>query len=178
MTGDTTVKGRGRCPKCGSRKVDQIAQHITDFYANQIEVCGNCGTAWEPMPEGGNHLDDDGTPFPFPEPCNNCAFRAGSPEQQDAETWRDMIASLKSGGAKFYCHKGVPLSPNSKDGFDYPKRRNKAASEMIGAPVDLNDMKRLRLCRGYLNMIAAQWRKEFGGNDRKIDDQHTEGMKP
>lgn len=169
MTEEPPVKGRGRCPKCASRKVDRIAQGITDFYAGIVELCGNCGSSWEPMPTGGDHLDDDGTPFPFPEPCDNCAFRPGSPEQQNTETWREMIASLKAGG-KFYCHKGVPLSPSGEHGFDYPKKTDKVASELIGAPAVLEDVRKMRLCRGYLNMIAKHWQKEFAGGD----DQHTE----
>lgn len=136
-TADTPVKGRGRCPVCACRKTARVDQPVTEFYARTIEVCGNCKAAWEPLPPGGDHLDDDGTPFPFAEPCDNCAFRPGSPEQQDVEGWKKLMESLE-GGSTFHCHKGVPITPESEIGFAYPG--------------DGKDRRKLRLCRGYLQM--------------------------
>ncbi|HEX9648903.1 MAG TPA: hypothetical protein VGB88_15460 [Alphaproteobacteria bacterium] len=135
---DEPVKGRGRCPRCACRKVRHVSHGGTPFYARNLEVCVNCGALWEPLPPGGDHRDSDGTPFPFPEPCDNCAFRAGSPEQQDTPEWKKMMAKLKAGGP-FYCHKGVPIEPDGEHGFAYPKAHRK-----------------LRLCRGYLHMRFAK----------------------
>lgn len=149
---DPPVRGRGQCPACSCRKVVRTHQAITDFYAKAVETCTNCGATWEPLPPGGTHMDDDGTPFPFEMPCDNCAFRPGSPEQQDREQWREMMAKLKRGGV-FYCHKGVPLDlsgdPDS-DGFHYPRNAE-------GKPV----ARKLRTCRGFLEMISRHWQREF-----------------
>jgi hypothetical protein len=49
-------------------------------------------------------------------PCDNCAFRPGSPEQADTAKWKELIAKLRAGGT-FHCHKGVPIAPESEDGF-------------------------------------------------------------
>jgi hypothetical protein len=156
------VKGRGRCPKCASRSVRRIHQNIDGvFYGRTIEVCLNCEALWEPMPDGGDHADSDGSPFPFPEPCDNCAFRPGSPEQKDAVKWKEMIDQLAAGG-QFYCHKGVPIDPGSEDGFAYPKKRDAKASALAGETVMVHDKRKLRLCRGYLNMMSRIWAKEFG----------------
>lgn len=163
-TADPPVKGRGRCPRCASRKVGTVAQPVTPFYARTLEVCGNCGTAWEPMPPGGAHVDSDGTPFPFPEPCDNCAFRPGSHEQQDTAAWKETMASLKA-GAQFYCHKGVPVTPGSGHGFAYPEKKDPAASDLACQPVMVADRRKLRTCRGYLNMISRHWAKEFPPED-------------
>jgi hypothetical protein len=62
-------------------------------------------TAWEPINEA--HVWDRSDPCAsFGEPCNNCAFRPGSPEQVDIPKWKEMIAALRAGVA-FHCHKGV-----------------------------------------------------------------------
>lgn len=160
---DKPVKGRGRCPRCGSRKVRREPLPATGFYATAIERCLNpaCGATWEPMPPGGDHLDDDGTPFAFPDPCDNCAFRPGSPEQSNVEKWKETITSCKAGGV-FHCHKGVPIDPESENGFLYPQRRDLAASALAGQPVMVSDRRRLRICRGYLNMISRHWQKGAG----------------
>lgn len=141
---DAPVKGRGRCPVCACRKTARIDQPVTEFYARTVEVCANCRAVWEPLPPGGDHQDDDGTPFPFPEPCDNCAFRPGSPEQQDVEGWKKLMDQLEAGGT-FHCHKGVPITPESETGFAYPG--------------DGKDPRKLRLCRGYLQMWHARMKK-------------------
>ncbi|MGE4085950.1 MAG: hypothetical protein AB7H93_23440 [Vicinamibacterales bacterium] len=161
-TPDTPVRGRGRCPRCASRKVGRTELGETGFYGRTVEVCGNCGAAWEPLPPGGAHRDSDGSPFPFPDPCDNCAFRPGSPEQADREKWRTLLASLDEGG-EFFCHKGVPIDPNGADGFAYPVKVDKAASAFAGQPVTVHDTRRLRTCRGYLNMLVAKWAKRGVG---------------
>jgi hypothetical protein len=132
------MKGADQCPKCASRRWADAEQAITDFYATTIRVCANCGTAWEPF-EPGDLLDVD-MPLTscFIDPCNNCAFRKGSPEQRDPEKFAELRAKL-AGGGSFYCHKGVPVSPESENGFDYPEGGK--------------NPRKLRLCRGYLNQL-------------------------
>jgi hypothetical protein len=146
---DTPVKGRGRGPVCACRKTARVDTAgvpgaVTEFYGRTVEVCANCEAMWEPLPPGGAHLDDDGTPFPFPDPCDNCAFRPGSPEQQDVEGWKKLMAQLEA-GATFHCHKGVPIVPESEHGFAYPGG---------GKPHP-----KLRLCRGFLQVWSARMRK-------------------
>jgi hypothetical protein len=149
------MKGADQCPKCGSRKWGDADQAITAFYNRTLRVCGNCATAWEPFDEA-DLLDEGVQNSSFKEPCNNCAFRLGSNEQQDREKWRKLIATLSVGDSgwpmgEFYCHKGVPIDLHhehpSDSGFAYPYKD--------GQP----DRKKLRPCRGFLRMTAAQWDK-------------------
>lgn len=81
-------------------------------------------------------------------PCDNCAFRPGSVEQRDTEKWRETIASLKA-GARFYCHKGVPLDPAGENGFAYPTEKPS----------------KLRMCRGWLRMWSAQMDREMKSDE-------------
>lgn len=117
---------------------------MTGFYARELAVCGGCGVAWEPIPE--DQVWDRSDPHcSLREPCSNCAFRPGSPEQANPEEWKKLIASLR-GGASFYCHKGVPLEPGGEEGFAYPK-------DAAGKPI----IAKQRLCRGYLNALGKWW---------------------
>lgn len=68
------------------------------------------------------------------------------PEQADTEEWKKTIASLKAGGG-FYCHKGVPIDPSNENGFAYPE--------------DGRNPRKMRLCRGYLNMWGTLRLKEL-----------------
>jgi len=145
-----SLRGAGICPRCGSRAVDRftLPPDATRFYAGELEGCRNCKTVWEPFEA--EQLAKTGDRFPaFTEPCNNCAFRPGSPEQQDGEKWRDLMGTLKRGGS-FYCHKGVPLSPGEGHGFAYP---TKPGSTTV-------DPNRMRLCRGFLSMVGNIWSKD------------------
>lgn len=137
------MKGADQCPKCGSRKHSDIEQPVTDFYARSLRVCANCRCAWEPF-DRRDVLHPQERASAFKEPCNNCAFRPGSPEQNDPKRWAELMGHLKRNGI-FFCHKGVPLAPDSEDGFDYPKRRD-----------GRHDTSKLRICRGYLNMFGSR----------------------
>lgn len=155
---DDRVKGRGRCPRCGCRRTGTVEHRvIAGFYARTLEVCANCAAAWEPLPPGtdrhSDHRDDDGSPFPFPEPCDNCAFRPGSPEQRDPAQWRALMDQLKA-GARFYCHKGVPIDPEGEDGFAYPRGAD-------GRPAE----RKLRLCRGFLNAWKTWMDRQYPADD-------------
>lgn len=130
---ETAVRGGGRCPKCASRRVATIPVPPTEFYATTLEACLNCKSVWEPI-DPAQIWDPDDPLCSFREPCGNCAFRPGSPEQADTAKWRELIASLRN-GASFHCHKGVPIDPTDENGFAYPKNKAK-----------------LRLCRGFLDM--------------------------
>lgn len=148
------MKGADQCPKCASRRWGVAHQQVTDFYAADLRVCANCGTAWEPFDPA--DLLDSGLPLSsFKDPCNNCAFRKGSPEQRDKQKFDDLRSKLASGG-QFFCHKGVPVTPNSENGFDYPEGGK-------------NPLK-LRLCRGYLNQLR------FPELTESLDDEPAEGM--
>lgn len=134
------------CPKCKSGRVvvhDTAGVSSLVFYGRQIATCANCRTAWEPIDE--SLIWDRSDRFAsLSAPCDNCAFRPGSPEQADTAKWKDMIASLRA-GASFHCHKGVPIAPGSEHGFAYPHDASKP------------NKSKLRLCRGYLNALGKWW---------------------
>lgn len=142
------VRGGGRCPSCGCRKVEHIdfpSEKFGDFCSRELEICVNCKAIWEPIDP--RQIWDTSDPVcSFCEPCNNCAFRKGSPEQRDPKRWQEVMDGV-SAGARFYCHKGVPIDPASEHGFRYPRSEREC-----------------RLCRGYLNMLPKIW-KERGGGD-------------
>lgn len=151
------MKGADQCPKCASRRWSDADQGVTKFYAGRLRVCGNCGTAWEPFEESAL-LDEGVQNSSFTEPCNNCAFRPGSHEQQDPVKWKalmDQIGLDENGRmiGQFFCHKGVPIDLEHKtptdSGFAYPTKNGKS------------DPKRLRLCRGYLRMARTQLDRHF-----------------
>lgn len=138
------MKGADQCPRCGSRKWIEPAKEgappPSNFYSNEVRACINCRTIWEPF-DPLELLDPKHEPLgAFLHPCNNCAFRKGSPEQADKEAWWSTMFSLANGAA-FYCHKGVPIDPGSEHGFAYPEGGQ--------------NPRKLRLCRGYLNSIVG-----------------------
>lgn len=135
-----------QCPKCGCQKVFVAAGMTFRGYGPDIANCQNCGAIWEPFdPE--QIWDTDDPVCSFKEPCNNCAFRPGSNEQQDREKWKDLIGGLRQGGS-FYCHKGVPIEPDTEHGFAYPD----------------HDRTKLRLCRGYLNALTGLHKRSATGS--------------
>ena len=151
------VRGAGQCPKCGSRKIRQITVPATGFYAENLEVCANCKASWEPFDPA--QLLDAHLPrtSSFKEPCDNCAFRPGSPERKNKAKWAELMTSLKGDG-RFYCHKGLPIDPNSKHGFAYPE---KPVSKELAPRTMFEDVKKLRPCRGWLMMWGARTDKEI-----------------
>jgi hypothetical protein len=159
------VKGADQCPRCGSRATRDFSHDRKFFYGPIIRGCKNCATVWEPY-DPADTIDPDDRYASFKTPCNNCAFRKGSPEQSDKDAWESQMINL-SLGAAFYCHKGVPITPGKGHGFEYPEgQRHK-----------------LRLCRGYLNSIVGPRLKEFAiddadeTGDEPWDDQLTEKEK-
>lgn len=94
-----------RCPICFSRRtvVDQAPAIALSHVPTLMALCADCGAVWEAFPPGWSHDVVEG------EPCDNCAFRQGSPESQDKAAWRSMLAKLRHGGQEFRCHKGAPI---------------------------------------------------------------------
>jgi len=70
-------------PACKSPRVNIHADHGIKFYSRQIAICANCRTAWEPI-DAALIWDRTDPCASFSEPCDNCAFRPGSPEQTDS----------------------------------------------------------------------------------------------
>jgi len=142
--------GPGRCPTCLSTKVMMTDMPADlEFYGRRVAFC-KCGAAWEPIDE--SQIWDRSDPYcSGGVPCDNCAFRSGSPERQDSGKWNDMMSKLKS-GSQFFCHKGVPIAPKTENGFAYPSDRAK-----------------LRLCRGYLNALGKWWDASHCRNPRDVE---------
>lgn len=157
-----------QCPSCGSPDVHRIPTalmhpKVLQHIGCDIEVCGACRAVWEAFPVGG-YVEDP----VCAEPCDNCAFRPGSPEQQDQERWRELMESLKGGnegavhGGRFYCHKGVPIDMTKGPGnFLFPQKaitmdgkilRDPATDE----PVMTHDVRQMRTCSGFLRMLWAR----------------------
>lgn len=136
---------RDLCPKCGGAKVTRAMLKPGTFngYGPLIAVCVSCKALWEPV----HHdliWDPDDPLCAFKDPCNNCAFRPGSPEQRNRKEWASIKANIESSGG-FYCHKGVPIEPGAKHGFAYP----------VG-PDGKEVRNKMRLCRGYLNAWGSR----------------------
>lgn len=139
------------CPSCKSSNIRQrlkVSGHDTLY-----DICADCKAVWESIPAG-EHFKRDAELIAFKHPCDNCAFRPGSPESSDKPAWRDLLAQLRAGGT-FYCHKGVPIRMLGRGhGADFNFPLNAA-----GVP-DKNEM---RLCRGFLNAWSAwQAKRERG----------------
>ena len=145
------------CPTCQradviSATVPPELAAIAKGYGPTLALCKACRIMWEPIDEA-LLWDPDDPLCSFSEPCDNCAFRPGSPEQADKEKWRAMLDQLKAGmtrGGAFYCHKGVPIEAESEHGVAYPPDES-------GKPIT----KELRVCRGFLNAWGAWMDKEM-----------------
>ncbi|MEJ0046984.1 MAG: hypothetical protein WDN04_13345 [Rhodospirillales bacterium] len=121
----------------------------------EVGLCLVCESVWEAFPA--LYVDDP----VCAEPCDNCAFRPGSPEQQDKEKWRALIESLDPNNApehhffagRFYCHKNVPIDLKAGPGnFLFPKRKVK----FQGSETEIADTRRMRTCSGFLRMVWAK----------------------
>jgi hypothetical protein len=107
------------CPNCKSICIERTTLPPTALSHRETayDLCRECATVWEAYP------DDWCEDVVGADPCDNCAFRPGSPEQQDPEGWKELVATLKS-GQEFRCHKGAPIcgldksQPNDKGNFD------------------------------------------------------------
>lgn len=146
MTTTISVSATG-CPHCGADGT--VTFDALPDAGVVMAGCLGCGSIWEAIPNGEQYLVD-GEVMPWREPCDNCAFRAGSAESRDRAEWRDLLERLRGGG-QFFCHKGVPLKKDelvsyNRVAFDYP---------VDGAGEYARD--KMRLCRGFLN-AWMRWR--------------------
>jgi hypothetical protein len=92
------------CPNCKSIRIEHTTLPATalSHRSTAYDLCRDCATVWEAYP------DDWCEDVVGATPCDNCAFRSGSPEQQNPNEWRALIAELRAGG-EFRCHKGAPI---------------------------------------------------------------------
>ena len=132
-----------QCPvkRCKSRRImrhgphSKLAKVIARAWGNTvtcaIDQCRECGAIWEPWPDDdpGDLYRDDVTR----EPCDTCAYRAGSGESKDPKRWAKLkelpkkaatMSLVDPGRPQFCCHKGVPIkiSQGDQEGsieFDY-----------------------------------------------------------
>lgn len=140
------------CPKCGSHA--PIGFRV--IAGIEYGACGKCGACWEAFPA--LYVEDP----VCAEPCDNCAFRPGSPEQEDPEKWKELIASLKPdpdtglSSGKFFCHKNMPIKGmvDGKPEFDFPQKP--AGKEPPLDQVMVPDVANMRVCSGFLRMFWAQ----------------------
>lgn len=112
-------------------------------------ACLECQAMWEPF-KAEDLLDPEEEFSSFRVPCDNCAFRGGSPERADKTKWERLVSQFETGHTVFVCHKGVPLSRKEGESHDHPKNADGAW-----------DMDRMRYCRGFLNM-------EQGAQDKAL----------
>lgn len=123
------------CPKCKSIRVERSVLPGINARPTDYDLCRECGTVWEAYPT--DWCED----VVGAEPCDNCAFRPGSPEQQDAEGWKQLVTTLKS-GQEFRCHKGAPITGL----FGQPPSVEFDAAWM---------QKHGRRCAGFMRMVWA-----------------------
>lgn len=131
------------CETCGSIEIGDLIHSIA---GTRMSFCTSCGNIWETVPPGWHDLTCKR------QPCDNCAFRRGSPEQQDPYRWAQILEAVEN-ETGFYCHKGIPLKKGDliKDGkvrFDFGDR----------TPLEA------RLCAGYMCAVAARQLAAGGGD--------------
>jgi hypothetical protein len=156
-----------RCPVCRSRRIVSIPPDRLDIEC-EMQACADCRTVWEPFPA--SYVRDP----VCAEPCDNCAFRPGSPEQAAPERWKTMIESLKPDSewwftGHFYCHKGVPIDMTKGPGnFLFPQKPILMDGEPVrnadGTIVTVEDISKMRTCSGFLRMFWARLRKQEATN--------------
>jgi hypothetical protein len=157
-----------RCPACRGTRVMDIPtadlRQITDDITCDWQGCRDCSAVWEPFPPV--YARDP----VCAEPCDNCAFRPGSAEQADTESWQSLIESLKPDASygmftgRFYCHKGVPIDMSKGPGnFLFPQTPILLDGEPVRQPdgtiATMEDPARMRVCSGFLRMVWARNRK-------------------
>ena len=142
------MKGSDECPRCGSHRTVTFLLRPAGAELDHGQPrregdelrrgCKLCATLWEPFVPDDLIIADDPM-SPFVRPCDNCAFRQGSHERADPQEWQQLLASVRSGAATFYCHKGVPISRDPKHSHEHPV-----------LPDGKHDTRNMRACAGYL----------------------------
>jgi len=120
------------CPVCGSTSL------LTETVGGtRMEFCLACAAFWEA---------ETRTPEKMAAPCDNCAFRPGSPERRDKEGWQNLLALLMD-GSRFYCHKRVPCEVAEND------YRFKVEQDGKGRATNA------RICMGWVALRLGQIKK-------------------
>jgi hypothetical protein len=174
FAGGMPVPRPNHCPGCGSRRVhvlpmDKIPDALRAVGVNcDHALCLSCGALWETFPP--LYVEDS----VCAEPCDNCAFRPGSPEQEDPEHWRSMIETLKPDGkgwftGRFYCHKNTPIDQAKGPGnFLFPQKPILMDGEPVlqpdGTAATHEDVTKMRTCSGFLRMFWKLNEKRERGN--------------
>jgi hypothetical protein len=137
------------CPGCSSRaiSIEATPMHLRAApfgLPAEIGVCRSCRAVWEPF--AATYVEDPVAA----EPCDNCAFRPGSPEQADKAAWRALLDSLRPDAdgmftGRFYCHKNVPIDMTKGPGNHLHPT----------TPDGTLDQRRMRTCSGFLRMVWA-----------------------
>lgn len=155
-----------RCPACAGRRIVDMPR--SEFPAHlsigcDWQCCCDCRAVWEAFPT--SYVRDP----VCADPCDNCAFRPGSPEQADPERWKALIETLKPDGdgwftGRFYCHKGVPIDMTKGPGnFLFPQKTVTVDGVPLkrsdGSIVTTEDVSKIRVCSGFLRMFWARIRK-------------------
>ena len=105
------------CPACGSLSVKYATDLKHKGYGKGMASCSDCGALWEPYEV--NQLSDPSDHLSvLKHPCNNCAFRKGSPESQDPWGMLRILEHIED-GCQFSCHKGQRIDSDSPHGYDY-----------------------------------------------------------
>lgn len=146
------------CPKCKSIRIERTTLPPTGLSARETlyDLCRECGTVWEAYPD--NWCED----VVGAEPCDNCAFRPGSPEQTDREGWAALIDTLRAGG-EFRCHKGSPIL-GITDG------RKPNADGTVSVEFDKEWVQRHgRKCAGFMRLVWAMNAKGENWLERHLE---------
>ena len=129
----------------------RIAARAATACSGSKSVANPCTPRAAPASRCGREdlIDQENALSIFRRPCDNCAWRKGSPERSDPDKWEHLQQQIHYCGATFYCHKGVPLSDEEGQTHDQPK-----------LPNGKHNTKNMRLCAGYL---AQRLRMAEGG---------------
>lgn len=100
-----------------SNLIDLPAWH-TCFEGDEAGRCGGCGSRDLMLSSDGKHSaclqcgriqEPETRDWPESRMCDNCAFRAGSPERADPYRWAEIEDTLAR-GQRFHCHKGLHVT--------------------------------------------------------------------
>jgi len=165
------------CPACGSKYIHrmpeaEIPPRLRALVGGDLEYCDSCHALWEPFPAAG-YIEDP----VCAEPCSNCAFRAGSPEQLDKAGWARLLEALRPSSraawssGRFYCHKHMAIDQTKGPGnFLYPEKPVMVDGVPLlnpadGSPVMMKDVAKMRTCSGFLRMVWAHTAKKMGSSE-------------
>jgi hypothetical protein len=151
------------CPACRSRRIIDMPREqfpMVDLDCDW-QGCLDCKAIWEPFPEV--YVRDPVCAAP----CDNCAFRPGSPEQRDPARWAELMASFRGSDnyegvpGRFYCHKNTPIDLEHGPGnFKFPRKPVRMNGHVLrnadGSAVMDFDVAKLRACSGWLRMMWAR----------------------